>query len=75
MIDYGYLRGNGADARDMCRKKVVVSGGIGPDNSEGGGGNRRGGGGENRQREKQRDFQGNNTCNNVAYKLSLRDRL
>ena len=45
MIDYRYLRGNGADARDMCRKKVVVSGGIGPDNSEGGGGNRRGGGG------------------------------
>ena len=45
MIDYGYLRGNGADTRDMCRKNVVVSGGIGPDKIEGGGSNRREAGG------------------------------
>ena len=46
MIDYGSLKVNGVDARNVGCKKEVVSGGIGPEKSEGGvSGNRRGGGG------------------------------
>ena len=52
MIDYGYLRGNSLDARDMGHKKVVGAVGIGPEESEGSvGGNRRGWGGEYTERE------------------------
>ena len=48
--DYGPLRGDGADARDVGGKKVVGTGGPGPGGSKGGGSRRREGRGKSGER-------------------------
>ena len=76
MTNSGPLQGDRADAGDMGFKKVVASRGNGPGGCKGGGsGIIRGGGERKRWRAKRRYYLGTKTCNNVAYKLSLMERV